>query len=126
VPDHLWAYLDPPLATNLVDNLLENAWKFTGKTPHPRIELGAAEVEGESAYFVRDDGAGFVVAHKAKLFGPFQRLHSRIEFAGTGTGLATAHRVAVRHGGCIWAQGVVNGGATFYSSLPRAPLEAMQ
>jgi PAS domain S-box-containing protein len=126
VPEHLWAYLDPTLARNLVDNLLDNAWKFTGKTPEARIELGASETDGVKTYFVRDNGAGFDMAHKSKLFGPFQRLHTTNDFSGTGIGLATAQRVAVRHGGRIWADGVVNGGATFYFSLPGAPVEPLQ
>jgi PAS domain S-box-containing protein len=120
LPKHLWAYLDPHLASNLVDNLLDNAWKFTSKTAHARIEVGAAEVDGMHAFLVRDNGAGFDMAHKAKLFGPFQRLHSSTEFAGTGIGLATAQRIVVRHGGRIWAQGEVDAGATFYFTLPGA------
>jgi PAS domain S-box-containing protein len=126
LPDHLWAYLDPPLASNLVDNLLDNAWKFSSKTPNARIELGVSEMEGERAFFVRDNGSGFDMAHKAKLFGPFQRLHSSAEFSGTGIGLATAQRIVHRHSGRIWAEAVVDGGATFYFTLPGALAEAVQ
>jgi PAS domain S-box-containing protein len=126
LPRHLWAFLDPQLASNLVDNLLDNAWKFTRKTPLGRIELGSAEVEGAHTFMVRDNGAGFDMAHKAKLFGPFQRLHSTSDFAGTGIGLATAQRIVVRHGGRIWAEAAVNEGATFYFTLPGAVAEPLQ
>jgi signal transduction histidine kinase len=126
LPGHLWAFRDPQLASNLVDNLLDNAWKFTRKTPLGRIELGSAEVEGAHTFMVRDNGAGFDMAHKAKLFGPFQRLHSTSDFAGTGIGLATAQRIVVRHGGRIWAEAAVNEGATFYFTLPGAVAEPLQ
>jgi PAS domain S-box-containing protein len=126
LPKHLWANLDPQLASDLVDNLLDNAWKFTSKTPNAQIELGSAEVDGIQAFFVRDDGAGFDMAHKAKLFAPFQRLHGLSEFAGTGIGLATAQRIVVRHGGRIWARAAVDEGATFYFTLPGMVAEDAQ
>lgn len=118
VPEHLFAQLDPQLGRTLVDNLLGNAWKFTSKMPLAHIELGSGEVEGARAFFVRDNGAGFDMAHVEKLFAPFQRLHSATDFSGTGIGLATAQRIVHRHGGRIWAQGAVGRGATFYFSLP--------
>jgi PAS domain S-box-containing protein len=98
-------------------NLLGNAWKFTATQPAARIELGVAEREGGPAYFVRDNGVGFDVAYADKLFAPFQRLHSEKEFPGTGVGLATVKRVIARHGGRIWAEASVGGGATFHFTL---------
>jgi PAS domain S-box-containing protein len=113
----LYARVDPVLAQTLLQNLVGNAWKFTAKAPQPRIELGAASVEGQRAFFVRDNGAGFDMAHAAKLFAPFQRLHSSDEFPGTGIGLATAQRIVHRHGGRIWAEGKLGAGATFYFTI---------
>ncbi|HEY6033539.1 MAG TPA: ATP-binding protein, partial [Kofleriaceae bacterium] len=107
---------DPRLARALLDNLIGNAWKFTSKTPAARIEVGVRE-DSERAYFVRDNGAGFAMAHAAKLFAPFQRLHGT-DFAGTGVGLATVRRIVERHGGRIWAEGEVGAGATFWFTLP--------
>ncbi len=118
VEEHLFAHIDPRLCRNLFDNLLDNAWKFTGKVAIPRIEIGATERDGERPFFVRDNGAGFDMAHAKKLFAPFQRLHTVGEFQGTGIGLATAQRIVHRHGGRIWAEGRVDGGATFYFTLP--------
>jgi light-regulated signal transduction histidine kinase (bacteriophytochrome) len=112
--------MDPTLARTLLDNLVGNAWKFTGKSSAPCIEFGATDREGSLAFFVRDNGAGFNMAHADKLFTPFQRLHAPSEFPGTGIGLATAHRIVDRHGGQIWAEGNVNQGATFFFSLPQA------
>ncbi|MEP6495900.1 MAG: PAS domain S-box protein [bacterium] len=118
VPDGLLAYIDPSLARTLLANLLENAWKFSATRSSPCIECGIEVNDGVSAYFVRDNGVGFDMAHANKLFLPFQRLHTVGEFPGTGIGLATAQRIVNRHGGRIWATGVVDGGATVYFTLP--------
>jgi PAS domain S-box-containing protein len=114
----LSADADPSLARTLLQNLLENAWKFTGKTRSARIEVGADEHEGGRAFFVRDNGAGFDEAYAGKLFGPFQRLHTLAEFPGTGIGLATVQRIVHRHGGRVWAEGKVGAGATVHFTLP--------
>jgi light-regulated signal transduction histidine kinase (bacteriophytochrome) len=100
-----------------LENLLGNAWKFTRKQPQPRIEFGVTEQDGMSVYFVRDNGAGFDMAHAGKLFGAFERLHADPEFEGTGIGLATVRRVIQRHGGKVWAEGKPGQGATFYFTL---------
>ena len=110
---------DGQLLRIAVQNLLENAWKFTGKTPAPRIEFGTASVQGEQSYFVRDNGAGFDMAYADRLFGPFQRLHLQTEFPGTGIGLATVQRIIHRHGGQVWADGLPGQGATFHFTIGR-------
>ncbi len=102
-----------------LQRLLENAWKFTSKHPTAKIEFGATEINGKFAYFVRDDGAGFEMGYAAKLFGAFQRLHSAVEFPGSGIGLATVQRIIARHDGSVWAEGAVEKGATFYFTLGR-------
>jgi PAS domain S-box-containing protein len=108
---------DPALLRALFDNLLGNAWKFTGGREVANIAFGTTEKGGAVVYYVKDNGAGFDMTYAAKLFVPFQRLHQASEFAGTGIGLATVQRIARRHGGEIWAEGIVGRGATFYFTL---------
>jgi PAS domain S-box-containing protein len=108
---------DLQLLRVVLENLLGNAWKFTGKREAARIEVGSLEVGPEKVYFVRDDGVGFDMQYADKLFGPFQRLHSMHEFPGTGIGLATVQCIINRHGGRTWAEGVVQQGATVYFTL---------
>lgn len=113
----LSAYCDRRLLRIVLDNLLGNAWKFTGGRADAQIELGAERHNGVMVYFVRDNGAGFDMAYVDKLFGAFQRLHDASEFPGTGIGLATVQRVIHKHGGRIWGEGAVNQGAAFYFTL---------
>ena len=115
---------DRRLLSVLLQNLLGNAWKFTSRREGARIEVGSrpgaselAGSDGETVYFVRDNGAGFDMAYAEKLFGTFQRLHSPLDFAGTGVGLATVKRVIERHAGRVWAEGKEDEGAVFYFTL---------
>jgi signal transduction histidine kinase len=110
---------DGQLLRIAIQNLIDNAWKFSGKEPSPRIEFGTSSVAGEQTYFVRDNGAGFNMAYVDRLFGPFQRLHPATDFPGSGIGLATVQRIIHRHGGRIWAEGLEGQGATFYFTLGR-------
>jgi signal transduction histidine kinase len=100
-----------------LQNLLDNAWKFTSPRLQARIEVGVTEQSGERVFFIRDNGVGFDMAYADKLFAPFQRLHGMREFPGTGIGLATVQRIVSRHGGRVWAQAAVDQGATFYFTL---------
>jgi PAS domain S-box-containing protein len=112
------AYGDKRLITQVFQNLLANAIKFTRKQVVPAIEVGHQTIGGEETYFVRDNGVGFDMNHAQKLFGTFQRLHAANEFEGSGIGLATVQRIIDRHGGRVWAEAEPNKGATFYFSLP--------
>jgi PAS domain S-box-containing protein len=113
----LAAHADPGLARVVLENLLGNAWKYTGKTPRALIEFGRTAA-GE--FMVRDNGAGFDPAHADGLFQPFRRLHALEEFEGTGIGLATVRRIVERHGGRVRGEGAVGAGAAFYFTLPDA------
>jgi PAS domain S-box-containing protein len=117
IPPNLEASGDEHLLRIVLNNLLRNAWKFTRHQPRARIGFGFT-TDPEPAFFVRDNGVGFDMAHAGKLFGVFQRLHSTSDFPGTGIGLATVQRIIQRHRGRVWAAGVVNQGATFYFTLP--------
>jgi|GEM_PF-1876306 len=111
------ARADQNLMRILFENLLGNSWKFTSKHATARIEFGMKSCDGQNIYFVKDDGAGFDMAYAGSLFNSFRRLHSVIEFEGTGIGLATVHRIVKRHGGRVWAEGAVEQGATIYFTL---------
>ena len=124
VPDGIQAYIDLSLARTLVANLVENAWKFTSTRDVARIECGTILDDDGPAFFIRDNGVGFDMAHANKLFVPFQRLHTVGEFPGTGIGLATSQRIVHRHGGRIWAKGEIDAGATIYFMLPTRPTAA--
>lgn len=116
---------DPSLMRTVLENLLGNAWKFTGHTEHAEIRMAATRHEGHAAFVVRDNGAGFDMRYRDNLFHPFQRLHTDREFPGTGIGLATVARIMRRHGGEVWAEGEVGRGAAVYFSLdgPASPDE---
>jgi signal transduction histidine kinase len=117
IAEGLTADADPRLLRVVMENLLGNAWKYTSRHDHARIEFGRCPRNGQAAYFVRDDGAGFDPRYAGRLFGAFQRLHGTTDFPGTGVGLATVQRILRRHGGDIWAEGAVERGATFYFTL---------
>ena len=108
---------DPALLRAALQNLLDNAWKFTSRNASARIEFGSERRDGRTAYFVRDDGVGFDMSSAGKLFGAFQRLHPAAEFPGSGIGLAGVERIVTRHGGMVWARAAVDKGATFYFTL---------
>ncbi|MBJ6725242.1 sensor histidine kinase [Geomesophilobacter sediminis] len=112
------AYGDLHLLRQVLENLLQNAWKYTGKCPAARIEFGTVCTNGETVYFVRDNGIGFDMLHTARLFIPFERLHGEYEYEGIGIGLATVQRIVQKHDGRIWAEGRPDEGASFYFTLP--------
>jgi light-regulated signal transduction histidine kinase (bacteriophytochrome) len=118
IHDGVWANADRTLIRTVLQNLVENAWKYTGKRDGATIEFGATATEDTGVCcYVRDNGAGFDPAFVGKLFQPFQRLHAVTEFPGTGIGLASVRRIIERHGGRVWAEGAVGLGATFYFTL---------
>jgi hypothetical protein len=120
IEDGLQVTADRALLRVAMANLLSNAWKYSAKTEHAVIEFGGKAGEGEREFFVRDNGAGFDMAHAGKLFAPFQRLHSQKEFPGHGVGLATVLRVVHRHGGTIRGEAKPGEGAGFYFTLAAA------
>jgi PAS domain S-box-containing protein len=122
IQEGLLVHGDPRLLSAVMHNLLGNAWKFSSRQATARIDVGSTRAaEGETVYFVKDNGAGFDMAYAQKLFSTFERLHSAAEFSGTGVGLATVKRVISRHGGRVWAESSVNEGASFYFTLKETP-----
>ena len=111
---------DASMLRQVMANLISNAMKFTRHRTLARIEIGAVEEKTETQFYVKDNGVGFDEAYLNKLFGLFQRLHTTEEFEGTGVGLAIVQRIVMRHGGRVWAEGALDGGATFWFSLPKA------
>ncbi len=109
---------DPQILPAALKNLVGNAWKYTSKASHPRIEVGSLLREGEKVFFVRDNGAGFDMQDAMMIFKPFYRHHEAKEFPGLGIGLATVQRIIQRHGGRVWAEGKPGEGAAFYFTLP--------
>jgi len=114
------AIADQGLIRVALANLLGNAWKYSSKVAQPKIVFGTRQEGDETVFYVRDNGAGFDPALKDRLFTPFERLHTQSEFTGTGVGLATVQRIITRHGGRIWAEGILGHGATFYFTLGKA------
>jgi PAS domain S-box-containing protein len=122
IGDGVRVMADRGLIRTVVQNLMENAWKFTAKGDDASIEFASTAAEdGLVCCYVRDNGAGFDPAYAAKLFKPFERLHEASDFPGTGIGLASVARIVERHGGRVWAHGTVGGGATFYFTLAAVP-----
>jgi signal transduction histidine kinase len=119
IEPYLFVEGDPGLLEIALENLLDNAWKFTAGRPVAEIRFGALEEQGERTFFVQDNGVGFDPRYAANLFGVFQRLHAAAEFPGTGVGLATVQRIVKRHGGRIWADAGVDRGATIYFTLAK-------
>ena len=116
----LWVQGDLPLLHIVLENLLNNAYKFSSRCDPACIQVGATGQGDKRVYFVRDNGVGFDMAYVGKLFAPFQRLHGTSEFPGTGIGLVTIQRIIRRHGGRIWPEAQVGLGATFYFTLGEA------
>lgn len=123
VAEDCTAFADEGLITVVLENLLRNAWKYSSRKDPAHIEFGCRDEGSETIYFVRDNGAGFDNSHADRLFRPFQRLHSQVDFPGTGVGLATVQRIIARHGGRVWATGEVDHGAEFCFTLPHGKAE---
>jgi len=117
IKQDVFATGDSRLINIALQNLLNNAWKYTGKEENPEIIFSFVEKDGQTVYFIRDNGVGFDMSHYEKLFTPFLRLHSDDQFSGTGIGLATVKRIIVKHGGKIWAQAEPGKGSTFFFTL---------
>lgn len=117
VEDGLVAHCDARLVRIALENLLDNAWKYTKQTDNAHIEFGKIDREGRSVYYVKDNGIGFDMAAAGKLFAPFQRLHTQGPFPGTGIGLTTVMRIVRRHGGMVWGESQPGKGATFFFTL---------
>jgi PAS domain S-box-containing protein len=129
IQEDVWVTADPILIRTVLEDLVQNAWKFTAGRKRATIEFATMAIDdapvddaavtddASVCYFVRDNGVGFEPAYAGKLFQPFQRLHTTREFAGTGVGLASVQRIIERHGGRVWAEGAVDAGATFYFTL---------
>jgi PAS domain S-box-containing protein len=131
IAPNVWVSADATLMRVVINNLIQNAWKFTSHHPTALIEFGMLDLEsrGEDrqfTYFVRDDGSGFDMNYVKKLFGVFQRLHNTNEFTGTGIGLATVQRAIHRHGGRVWAEAAVEKGATIYFTLPNSSSQELK
>jgi PAS domain S-box-containing protein len=120
ISDNVRARCDQRLIKLVIQNLLDNAWKFTSKLPKAQIEFSSQDQEGEVVFFVKDNGAGFNMEYKDKLFIPFQRLHQDEDFEGSGIGLATVQRIINRHGGRVWAESELDTGSTFYFTIPES------
>lgn len=120
VPEGLALDADPRLIKSLLANLLDNAWKYTAKSPAPTVELRYMARDGMHEFLVGDNGAGFNMAYASRIFEPFQRMHSAAEFPGIGVGLATVARIVQRYGGRIWVESAPGRGTTFHFTLPAA------
>ncbi|WP_455200653.1 PAS domain S-box protein, partial [Kaarinaea lacus] len=125
IENNIQTVADQALLTIALENLLGNAWKYTSKTSNAYIQIGKKQQNGQTTFFIKDNGAGFDMKYASKLFGAFQRLHGE-EFEGTGIGLATVARIIYRHGGTIWAEAAVGQGATFYFTLDSYKQEVKQ
>lgn len=125
IEDGCLAHGDPKLLRLMMQNLLENAWKYTGREAAPKIEFGREAAEDGEVFFVRDNGVGFDMAYADRLFSPFQRLHKPEEFAGSGIGLATVARIVHNHGGDVWAESAPGKGTTMRFMLAAVEFAAI-